>query len=345
MAFREFGYQPAWFPGYAAVPAPEFVPQMMRPRPQDTGELSKTNIYITGLKPNTTDDDLKAWCQKFGTIVSAKAIIDREQGHCKGFGFVMFEKEASARAAVDALVRSGAQAAFAKITKAQLEYQGRQEADPTNLYMTNLPKELDEPGLTALLTKTLETCPTPSPEVVSCRILRDDSTNQSRGVGLARMESKETCEFIISKLNGTTQPGCTEPLRIKFANGPSARKFKQNAMARAQHMYPAEMPFISPMQPVMMGRMDQFMAIPMQQRGFPPQGQLVAQVPVDAKGDMPRVMGVQPASAPAGSRLAAWVGSTNKEEAAAAAAAMGMAPMPMPPAAFMPAPPPQGFFQ
>ncbi len=56
----------------------------------------------------------------------------------------MFEKESSARAAVEALLRTGAQVAFARVTKAQLEFQGRHESDPTNLYITNLPREMDE---------------------------------------------------------------------------------------------------------------------------------------------------------------------------------------------------------
>ena len=44
-------------------------------RKEATGELSKTNIYISGLKQTTTDDDLKALCSEFGTIVSAKVRV------------------------------------------------------------------------------------------------------------------------------------------------------------------------------------------------------------------------------------------------------------------------------
>lgn len=190
-------------------------------RNRDTGELSKTNIYISGLKSTTTDEDLQQLCQSYGTIVSAKAIIDRELNHCKGYGFVMFEKESSAKAAVDALVCSGAQAAFAKVTRAQTEWQGRQEADPTNLYLTNLPKDMEEQTLTRMLLKCLDNFG----EVVSCRVLRDD-VGLSRGVGLARMDSRQACETIIKRLNGCVLPNTNEALRVKFANGPSPRKFK-----------------------------------------------------------------------------------------------------------------------
>ena len=47
-------------------------------------ELSKTNLYIRGLSPNTTDDDLRSMCHGLGQINSTKAIIDKSIGHCKG---------------------------------------------------------------------------------------------------------------------------------------------------------------------------------------------------------------------------------------------------------------------
>lgn len=41
----------------------------------------------------------------------------------------------------------------------------------------------------------------------------------SKGVGFARMESKEKCEQIIQIFNGTQLPGSKEPLLVKFADG------------------------------------------------------------------------------------------------------------------------------
>lgn len=189
---------------------------------KDTGSLSKTNVYISGLQPNTTDEMLRSMCQSHGAIVSAKAIVDRDTSQCKGYGFVMFEKEASASAAVQALTQQGIQAAFAKVTKAQVEWQGRQEADPTNLYLTNLPKDQDENALSAMLLQCLESV---KGEIVSCRVLRD-AQGISRGVGLARMDCREACDAVINRLNGAILPGCVDPLRVKYANSPSPRKYK-----------------------------------------------------------------------------------------------------------------------
>uniref|UniRef100_A0A673N0X2 RNA-binding motif, single-stranded-interacting protein 2-like n=1 Tax=Sinocyclocheilus rhinocerous TaxID=307959 RepID=A0A673N0X2_9TELE len=176
-------------------------------------QLSKTNLYIRGLHPETTEQDLVKLCQPYGKIVSTKAILDKTTNKCKGYGFVDFDSPASAQKAVTALKASGVQAQMAK----------QQEQDPTNLYISNLPLSLDEQELESMLK--------PFSQVISTRILRD-ANGTSRGVGFARMESTEKCEAIIQHFNGKyikTPPGVavpTEPLLCKFADG--GQKKRQN---------------------------------------------------------------------------------------------------------------------
>lgn len=43
-----------------------------------------TNVYIRGLRPETTDDDLLHMVQQYGNIISTKAIIDTQTKSCKG---------------------------------------------------------------------------------------------------------------------------------------------------------------------------------------------------------------------------------------------------------------------
>jgi len=167
--------------------------------------LSRTNLYIRGLSPHTTDNDLVNLCQKFGPIISTKAILDKATNRCKGYGFVDFESPTSALAAVNELQAKGIQAQMAR----------QAEQDPTNLYIANLPHNIKE--------SDLETMFSPYGQVVSTRILRD-SNQQSRGVGFARMESREKCEQILSLFNNRTLPGTTQPLVVKFADGGSRRK-------------------------------------------------------------------------------------------------------------------------
>lgn len=66
-------------------------------------------------------------------------------------------------------------------------------------------------------------------QVISTRILRD-SNGVSKGVGFARMESKEKCEQIIQLYNGVKLQGSREPLLVKFADGGNKKKniYKSN---------------------------------------------------------------------------------------------------------------------
>jgi RNA recognition motif-containing protein len=77
--------------------------------------LSKTNLYIRGLSLNTTDEDLYNMCAKFGNIVSTKAIQDKANGSCRGYGFVLFSTPQSAEMAVAELTKTGVQAQMARV--------------------------------------------------------------------------------------------------------------------------------------------------------------------------------------------------------------------------------------
>ncbi|XP_057708599.1 RNA-binding motif, single-stranded-interacting protein 1 isoform X2 [Corythoichthys intestinalis] len=178
-------------------------------------QLSKTNLYIRGLSPSTTDHDLVKLCQPYGKIVSTKAILDKTTNKCKGYGFVDFDSPTAAQKAVAALKTSGVQAQMAK----------QQEQDPTNLYISNLPLSMDEQELENMLKHF--------GQVISTRVLRD-SSGASRGVGFARMESTEKCDAVISHFNGkfiktpAGVPAPAEPLLCKFADGGQKKRQGQN---------------------------------------------------------------------------------------------------------------------
>lgn len=167
--------------------------------------LSKTNLYIRGLSADTSDDDLFSLCSRYGSIVSTKAILDKNTNKCKGYGFVDFETPAAAETAVAELQKQGVLVHMAK----------QQEADPTNLYIANLPQMMTEYELENLLR--------PYGQVVSTRILMDQN-RQPRGVGFARMETKEQCDLIIASLNGQIVKGSKEPLSVKFADGANKKR-------------------------------------------------------------------------------------------------------------------------
>jgi cold-inducible RNA-binding protein len=60
-------------------------------------------LYVGNLSYDTTDSDLRALFEEFGTVDSAQVIMDRDAGRSKGFGFVEMGDNQEAQAAIQAL--------------------------------------------------------------------------------------------------------------------------------------------------------------------------------------------------------------------------------------------------
>lgn len=58
-------------------------------------------LYIGNLAFSVTDDELMQAFTSFGTVVSARVVMDRMTGRSKGFGFVEIEDDAMADEAVN----------------------------------------------------------------------------------------------------------------------------------------------------------------------------------------------------------------------------------------------------
>jgi len=60
-------------------------------------------LYVGNLTYSVNDDSLQQYFSEFGTIVSAKIIMDRDSGRSKGFGFVEMSSDAEAQAAINGM--------------------------------------------------------------------------------------------------------------------------------------------------------------------------------------------------------------------------------------------------
>ncbi len=59
--------------------------------------------YVGNLSFGITDTDLEQIFAPFGTVKSAKVMMDRETGRSRGFGFVEMSTDEEAQAAIDGL--------------------------------------------------------------------------------------------------------------------------------------------------------------------------------------------------------------------------------------------------
>ncbi|KAH6723153.1 hypothetical protein BKA61DRAFT_663889 [Leptodontidium sp. MPI-SDFR-AT-0119] len=181
------------------------------------------NVYIRGLHPDTDDETLAAYAARFGKVETSKAIIDTSTGACKGFGFAKYFSLRDSELCIRGFYKLGYEVGFARESfNSRLKAEGDEQS--TNLYVSNLPKNMTESELGAIFMDYT---------VQSSRILRDNQNN-SRGVGFARFENREVCEEIIKKFHG--QPIGEEGLllQVRYADTPAQKDLKRITTERRQ---------------------------------------------------------------------------------------------------------------
>ena len=60
-------------------------------------------LYVGNLSYNVRDEDLQQSFAQYGSVSSAKVMMDRDTGRSKGFGFVEMGSDAEAQAAVNGM--------------------------------------------------------------------------------------------------------------------------------------------------------------------------------------------------------------------------------------------------
>ncbi|KAL2133897.1 hypothetical protein VTI74DRAFT_1462 [Chaetomium olivicolor] len=212
-------------------PIPEAVPAVFTP-PSHTKSIEQClenrihgnrNVYIRGLHPTTDDELLHRYASRFGKVEQSKAIIDTSTGACKGFGFAKFADVRDSEKCIRGFYHLGYEVGFARESfNARLKAEGDETS--TNLYLSNLPKRLNETELNAIFAGY---------HVVSSKILRD-SLGNSRGVGFARFETREECEDIIKKFHGATIGEEGMLMQVRYADTPAQKELKRITAERRQ---------------------------------------------------------------------------------------------------------------
>lgn len=61
------------------------------------------NLFVAGLPFEMTDNDLRDLFADYGTVTSAKVVVDRDTNRSKGFGFVEMSTEEESKNAIQGL--------------------------------------------------------------------------------------------------------------------------------------------------------------------------------------------------------------------------------------------------
>ena len=91
-------------------------------------------IYISNLSFSLRDDELKNIFVNFGSVVSAKVVMDRFSGRSKGFGFVEMQTQEEAQKAIQALNGAEISGRSLRVMEATPKPEGPQgESQPQNV--------------------------------------------------------------------------------------------------------------------------------------------------------------------------------------------------------------------
>ncbi|XP_066152974.1 ELAV-like protein 3 isoform X4 [Euwallacea fornicatus] len=197
-------------------------------------EESKTNLIVNYLPQTMTQEEIRSLFSSIGEVESCKLIRDKVTekrsalklgstdevpgvitsplltGQSLGYGFVNYHRPEDAEKAINTLNGLRLQNKTIKVSYARPSSEAIKGA---NLYVSGLPKNMTQQDLEALFS--------PFGRIITSRILCDNITGLSKGVGFIRFDQRMEAERAIQELNGTIPKGSTEPITVKFANNPS----------------------------------------------------------------------------------------------------------------------------
>ncbi|KAG7212088.1 hypothetical protein KM043_012440 [Ampulex compressa] len=183
--------------------------QQQQPQQQQQtkgNEVLRTNLIINYLPQSMTEKDLYSLFVTIGPVESCRVMKDYKTGYSYGFGFVNYAKAEDAATAINTL--NGLQVQNKRL-KVSFARPSGEEIKETNLYVTNLPRNITESQIDDIFSKY--------GNIVQKNILKDKLTGLPRGVAFVRFDKREEAQEAIARLHGTIPEGGSEPLSVKIA--------------------------------------------------------------------------------------------------------------------------------
>ncbi|XP_043517431.1 sex-lethal homolog isoform X6 [Frieseomelitta varia] len=201
---------------------------------QIKNEEPRTNLIINYLPQSMTEKDLYSLFVTIGPVESCRVMKDYKTGYSYGFGFVNYAKAEDAATAISTL--NGLQVQNKRL-KVSFARPSGEEIKETNLYVTNLPRNITESQIDDIFSKY--------GNIVQKNILKDKLTGLPRGVAFVRFDKREEAQEAIARLHGTIPEGGSEPLSVKIAEEHGKQKAAYYAgwqagynQSRGERLYP-----------------------------------------------------------------------------------------------------------
>ncbi|XP_010505212.1 PREDICTED: polyadenylate-binding protein 7-like isoform X1 [Camelina sativa] len=163
-------------------------------RESDARKNGVGNVFVKNLPESVNNAGLQGMFKTFGDIVSCK-IATFEDGKSRGYGFVQFEQEDAAHAAIEKL--NGTIVADKEIYVGKFmrkTERGKPEEKYTNLYMKNLDSNVSEVSLREKFSEF--------GKIVSLAIAKDEK-GLCKGYAFVNFENPEDARCAAETMNGT----------------------------------------------------------------------------------------------------------------------------------------------
>eukprot|EP00892_Ulva_mutabilis_P010588 jgi/Ulvmu1/7901/UM004_0133.1 len=213
-----------------------------------------TNVYAKNLPDSIrTEVDVKAMFAEYGDISSValmKTSPDQDTGNC--FVFVDFATHNAAAAACDALHEKYMDGRKLYVARAQTKeerqevlqrryeqdcFQAVQPTEGQNIYVKNLDPAIDE--------RTLHSAFSKFGQISSVKIVRDSTTNKSRGFGFVSFVKRSSGEHAVSQMQGCQLGGkqlyvaLAQPKALRAEQPQSTRSLNNNVDILYQNPAPS----------------------------------------------------------------------------------------------------------
>ncbi|XP_019885884.1 sex-lethal homolog isoform X4 [Ooceraea biroi] len=215
-------------------PPPQQQQQQLQQHQTKGNEEPRTNLIINYLPQNMNEKDLYSLFVTIGPVESCRVMKDYKTGYSYGFGFVNYAKAEDAATAISTL--NGLQVQNKRL-KVSFARPSGEEIKETNLYVTNLPRNITESQIDEIFSKY--------GNIVQKNILKDKLTGLPRGVAFVRFDKREEAQEAIAQLHGTIPEGGSEPLSVKIAEEHGKQKAAYYAgwqagynQSRGERLYP-----------------------------------------------------------------------------------------------------------
>ncbi|KAK8712018.1 hypothetical protein V6N13_147270 [Hibiscus sabdariffa] len=165
-------------------------------RDPDARKSGVGNVFVKNLSGSMDSVGLQELFQKFGNVISCK-VATFEDGKSKGYGFVQFESEESANAAIEKLdntVIGDKQIYVGKFMKKCDRVLPSPDIRYTNLYVKNLDPDITEEILQEKFSEFGK---------IACLVVARDENGTSRGFGFVNFECPDDAKRATESLNGS----------------------------------------------------------------------------------------------------------------------------------------------